>query len=406
MLVIDEDLGHSASGVDTRPGFQRLVSEVGLDHVGVVLGIEMSRLARTGREWHQLLELCALSGALLADPDGVYDPVDHNDRLLLGLKGTISEAELHLIKQRMWSGRLAKARRGELIVPLPVGYVRRPSGEAVLDPDEQVQAVVRLVFDLFERLGTVNAVLCYLAHNNIQLGVRMREGPERGELQWRRPCRAGVQNMLRHPVYAGIYAYGRSRIDPRRRQAGRPFTGRVRTEREDWYVYLPGLLPACISVEQYERNMRRMDANRSRAESIGVVREGPALLAGLVACGRCGKKMSVRYQRGAGGKLHPSYVCSFDKTTFATGQCQQLADGCVDEHVTALVLAAMAPAAVEVSLAAAEQVEPSVLRWTRSGGSAWSGRSSPWTGPGVNTSSPSPRTAWSYGSWRRTGRPR
>jgi DNA invertase Pin-like site-specific DNA recombinase len=357
VLVIDEDLGHSASGVDARPGFQRLVSEVGLDHVGIVLGIEMSRLARTGREWHQLLELCALSGALLADPDGVYDPVDHNDRLLLGLKGTISEAELHLIKQRMWSGRLAKARRGELVVALPVGYVRRPSGEAVWDPDEQVQAVVRLVFDLFDRLGTINAVLCYLADNNIQLGVRLREGLERGELRWRRPSRAGVQNMLRHPAYAGIYAYGRSRIDPRRRQAGRPYTGRVRTEREDWYVYLPGLLPAYISVERYERNIQRMDANRARAESIGVVRDGPALLAGLVACGRCGKKMSVRYQRGAGGKLHPAYLCGSDKTTFATGQCQQLAGDCVDEHVTALLLAAMAPAAVEVSLAAAEQVE-------------------------------------------------
>jgi len=210
---------------------------------------------------------------------------------------------------------------------------------------------------VFERLGTINAVLCYLADNNIQLGVRLREGPERGELRWRRPSRAGVQNMLRHPAYAGIYAYGRSRIDPRRRQAGRPYTGRVRTGREDWYVYLPGLLPAYISVERYERNMQRMDANRARAESIGVVRDGPALLAGLVACGRCGKKMSVRYQRGAGGKLHPAYVCGSDKTTFATGQCQQLAGDCVDEHVTALLLAAMAPAAVEVSLAAAEQVE-------------------------------------------------
>ena len=220
VLVIDEDLGHSASGADARPGFQRLVSEVGLDHVGIVLGIEMSRLARSGREWHQLLELCALSGTLLGDLDGVYDPAEHNDRLLLGLKGTISEAELHLIKQRMWSGRLAKARRGELAVPLPSGFVRRPSGEVVLDPDEQVRAVVRLVFDLFERLGTVNAVLCFLADNRIQLGVRLREGPERGELAWRRPSRAMVQNMLRNPAYAGIYAYGRSTLDPRRRQPG------------------------------------------------------------------------------------------------------------------------------------------------------------------------------------------
>ncbi len=355
VLVIDDDLGHSASGVDARPGFQRLVSEVGLDHVGIVLGIEMSRLARSGREWHQLLELCALSGTLLGDPDGVYDPVDHNDRLLLGLKGTISEAELYLIKQRMWSGRLAKARRGELAVPLPTGFVRRPSAEVALDPDEQVQAVVRLVFDLFERLGTVNAVLCFLADNHIQLGVRLREGPERGELQWRRPSRTGLQNMLRNPAYAGIYAYGRSSVDPRRRQAGRPFTGRVRTAREDWIVFLPGLLPAYISIEQYEKNRQRMEANRSRSQSVGAVRTGPALLAGLVACGRCGSRMTVGYQRGAGGKLQPVYVCAREKTDHGGRQCQQLAGACVDEHVTGLLLDALAPAALEVSLAAAGQ---------------------------------------------------
>jgi DNA invertase Pin-like site-specific DNA recombinase len=355
VLVIDEDLGHSASGADARPGFQRLVSEVGLDHVGIVLGIEMSRLARSGREWHQLLELCALSGTLLGDPDGIYDPADHNDRLLLGLKGTISEAELHLIKQRMWSGRLAKARRGELAMPLPSGFVRRPSGEAALDPDEQARAVVRLVFDLFDRLGTVNAVLCFLADNHIQLGVRVREGPGRGELAWRRPNRAGVQNMLRNPAYAGIYAYGRSTTDPRRRQPGRPFTGRVRTAREDWIVFLPGLLPAYISIEQYEKNRQRMEANRSRSQSMGAVRDGPALLAGLVACGRCGARMTVHYQRGAGGKLQPVYVCAREKSDYGGGQCQQLAGSCVDGYVTGLLLDALAPAALEVSLAAAEQ---------------------------------------------------
>jgi DNA invertase Pin-like site-specific DNA recombinase len=355
VLVIDDDLGHSASGADTRPGFQRLVSEVGLDHVGIVLGIEMSRLARSGREWHQLLELCALSGTLLADPDGIYDPADHNDRLLLGLKGTISEAELHLIKQRMWSGRLAKARRGELAVPLPSGFVRRPSGEVALDPDEQAQAVIRLVFGLFDRLGTVNGVLCFLADNHIQLGVRVREGPERGELQWRRPSRTMLQNILRNPAYAGIYAYGRSTTDPRRRQAGRPCTGRVRTAREDWIVFLPGLLPAYISIGQYEKNGQRMEANRSRSQSAGAVRDGPALLAGLVACGRCGARMTVHYQRGAGGKLQPVYVCAREKTDYGGGQCQQLAGSCVDGYVTGLLLDALAPAALEVSLAAAEQ---------------------------------------------------
>jgi DNA invertase Pin-like site-specific DNA recombinase len=357
VLVIDEDLGHSASGADARPGFQRLVSEVGLDHVGIVLGIEMSRLARSGREWHQLLELCALSGTLLADPDGVYDPADHNDRLLLGLKGTISEAELHLIKQRMWAGRLAKARRGELAVPLPSGFVRRPSGEVALDPDEQVQEVVGLVFDLFERLGTVNGVLCFLADNHIQVGIRLREGPERGELVWRRPSRVGVQNMLRNPAYAGIYAYGRSTTDPRRRRPGRPCTGRVRTARQDWIVFLPGLLPAYISVEQYERNRQRMQANRSRSQSMGAVRDGPALLAGLVICGRCGAKMTVHYQRGPGARLQPVYVCARHKSDYGGGQCQQVAGSCVDSYVAGLLLDALAPAALEVSLAAAEQAE-------------------------------------------------
>ena len=357
VLVIDEDLGHSASGADARPGFARLVSEVGLDHVGIVLGIEMSRLARSGREWHQLLELCALSGALLGDLDGVYDPAEHNDRLLLGLKGTISEAELHLIRQRMWSGRVAKARRGELAVPLAIGYARRRSGEVVLDPDEQVRAVVRLVFDLFERLGTIGAVLGFLADNHIQLGVRLREGPERGELAWRRPSRVTIANMLHNPAYAGIYAYGRSTLDPRRRQPGRPCTGRVRLGRDDWLVYLPGVLPAYISIEQYERNMARLDANRSRAQSLGAVRDGPALLAGLVACGRCGSKMTVHYQRGPARKLHPVYACDRGKTDYAADQCQQLAGSCVDAHVTGLLLQAVAPAALEVSLAAAGQVE-------------------------------------------------
>lgn len=357
VLVIDEDLGHSASGAEDRPGFQRLVSEVGLDHVGIVLGIEMSRLARSGREWHQLLELCALSGTLLGDMEAVYDPNAHNDRLLLGLKGTISEAELHLIRQRMWSGRIAKARRGELAVPLPAGFARRPSGEVILDPDEQVRTVISLVFSLFDRIGTVGGVLAHLADNGIQIGFRLREGPDQGELTWRRPSRNMIQNMLRNPAYAGIYAYGRSSGDPRRRQPGRPYSGKKRVERGQWLVFLPGVLPAYISAEQYERNMQRMDANRSRAQSLGAVRDGPALLAGLVRCGRCGRKMTVRYQRGPGGALQPTYVCGGACVTWAEERCQQLAGTRVDDYVSGLALQAMAPAALEVSLAAAEQEE-------------------------------------------------
>ncbi|MER5916605.1 recombinase family protein [Streptomyces sp. NPDC001982] len=357
VLVIDEDLGHSASGLQDRPGFQRLVSEVGLDHVGLVLGSEMSRLARSGREWHQLLELCALSGALLADPEGIYDPAEHNDRLLLGLKGTISEAELHLIKQRLWNGRIGKARRGELVVPLPIGYLRSPTGETVLDPDEQVQAVVRLVFDLFDELATVNAVLRFLVDHGIQVGIRVREGPERGTLVWRRPSRVVIQNMLRHPAYAGVYVYGRSRTDPRRRRAGRPCTGRVRQPREDWLVYLPGVLPAYISLERHERNLARLAANRARSQSMGALRDGPALLVGLVFCGRCEARMVVRYQRGPGGRLRPVYECSRAKTDYGGELCQQLSGTCVDRYVTGLLLAAMAPAALEVSLQAVEQAQ-------------------------------------------------
>src|SRR5260370_18170958 len=169
----------------------------------------------------------------------------------------------------MWSGRVAKARRGELAVPLPAGVVRRPSGEVVLDPDEQVRAVVRLVFELFERLGTVGAVLAFLADNHIQLGVRLREGPERGELAWRRPSRVTVANMLHNPAYAGIYAYGRSTLDPRRRPPPRPCTGRVRLGRDQWLGFLPRGLPAHISIEQYAPNKPRLAANPSPAQTPG-----------------------------------------------------------------------------------------------------------------------------------------
>jgi len=254
-------------------------------------------------------------------------------------------------------GRIAKARRGELAVPLPAGFVRRPSGEVVLDPDEQVRTVIALIFSLFDRIGTVGGVLAHLAGNRIQVGIRLREGPDQGELEWRRPSRAMIQNMLRNPAYAGIYAYGRSSGDPRRRQPGRPYGGRKRVERGQWLVFLPGIYPSYISVEQYERNMRRMDANRSRAQGMGAVRDGPALLAGLVRCGRCGRKMTVRYQRGPGGALQPAYVCGMAAATWAEERCQQLAGPCVDDYVSGLALQAMAPAALEISLAAAEQEE-------------------------------------------------
>ncbi len=357
VMVIDEDLGRSAANAAERPGFARLVTEITMGHVGLVLGIEMSRLARAGHDWHQLIELCSLSGALLADTDGACDPNWYNDRLLLGLKGTLSEAGLHLIKQRMASGRLAKAGRGELAFPLPAGYVRRPSGEVALDPDEQVRNVVRLVFHLFEQLQTVHAVLRFLAGHQVQIGMRERSGPGKGELVWRAPHQQGLLNMLRNPAYAGIYAYGRSRTDPGRRLPGQVHSGRVRAvEAGGWLVRIPDALPAYISIEQYERNLARMAANRARAVSAGAPRQGPALLAGLVACGICGHRMQVSYEAGGRGQLH-RYSCQRRHHTYGEPRCQQMAGPFLDEHVVAQLLSALAPAALELSIRAAGQVQ-------------------------------------------------
>jgi DNA invertase Pin-like site-specific DNA recombinase len=357
VMVIDEDLGRSAADAAERPGFARLVAELTMGHVGLVLGLEMSRLARAGQDWHQLIELCSLAGALLADADGVYDPNWYNDRLLLGLKGTMSQVELHLIKQRMASGRLAKAGRGELAVPLPAGYVRRASGEVALDPDEQVQAVIRLVFGLFEQLGTVHAVLRFLVEHQVQIGMRERSGPGKGEVVWRAPHQQGLVNMLRNPAYAGIYAYGRSRTDRSRRLPGREHSGRVRALKAgEWLVRIEGALPAYISAEQYERNLARLAANRARAESPGAPREGPALLGGLVACGICGHRLQVSYEASGQG-LTGRYCCQRRHHTYGEPRCQQMAARFLDDNVVAQALSALAPAALELSVTAAAQVE-------------------------------------------------
>jgi len=235
ILVIDDDLGCSAADSDQRSGFKRLVSEVSLDHVGIILGAEISRLARSSKDWHQLLEICALFSTLIADADGIYDASHYNDRLLLGLKGTMSEAELHVIKQRMHQGKLSKARRGELGFAVPTGYVRSPSGEVIFDPDEEVQQVVGLIFKKFEELGTLNAMLRYLVANGIRLGIRVREGETKGELEWRRPNRMTLQNTLKNPFLqpgltpmasVGSIPAGKSPDDPiperrwRRRKSG------------------------------------------------------------------------------------------------------------------------------------------------------------------------------------------
>jgi DNA invertase Pin-like site-specific DNA recombinase len=354
VLVIDDDQGRSGTSAEGRHGFQRLVAEVGLDHVGLILGVEMSRLARSSKDWHQLLEICALFGTLIADLDGSYDPSQYNDRLLLGLKGTMSEAELHLLKQRMYQGILQKARRGALSFALPIGYVHNASGEVVYDPDEQVQHVVRLIFRKFDELGTLHALLRYLVQHDIQLGVRVREGPAKGILEWRRSNRMTLQNMLKHPMYAGAYTYGRRQVDARKKQPGRPSTGRVTRPRPAYHVLLKDHVPAYITWAQYEQHLARLAANRARAETIGAVRHGPSLLAGLLVCGQCGCRLQVRY---GGSRMLHSYTCDRVATTYGGTYCQYLPGEPIDAFVSQWVLTALEPAALTLSLEATAHLE-------------------------------------------------
>ena len=350
--VIDEDLGKSGTSVEGREGFQRLLSEVALDHVGIVLGLEMSRLARSCRDWYQLLEVCGLFGTLIGDLDGVYDPTDYNDRLLLGLKGTMSEAELHVLKQRMHAGRRAKAARGELSMPVPMGYARLPSGEVVKDPDEQAQAVVALIFEQFACCGTINGVLQYLAHHHIQLPCRVCNGKDQEQLHWRAPCRGTLSSLLHNPIYAGAYVYGRRRVDPRRRKPGRRGTGRRVLTREEWPVLLKDRLPAYISWAQFEANVRQIESNLAQVK--GTIRHGPSLLSGLVVCGRCGLRMVTQYHNN-GHELR--YGCVAMAEEYAQPPCQSLVGRVLDDWVGQQVLAALEPTALEVSLKAIEDVE-------------------------------------------------
>jgi excisionase family DNA binding protein len=352
VAVIDDDLGCSGASAEGRPGFQRLVAEVGLGHVGLVLGFEVSRLARSCRDWYQLLEICALAGTLIADSDGVYDPALYNDRLLLGLKGTMSEAELHIMRARLDQGRWNKAGRGELGFNMPRGYLRRPSDEVCLDPDERVRETIRLVFDVFERRGSVHGVMRYLVDHDIALPDRARSGPAAGEVVWRRPHRGGIVNLLTNPAYAGAYAFGRRLPESpdtrmRRRNARQPSR-----DPDDWRVLLQGRWPAYISWETFEENQRRLMANRSKHK--GVPRGGPSLLAGLLYCGRCGSRMVTCY-RSNGRDLR--YDCTRHQINYGAPHCQSLSGAALDALIADLLLEVLRPAAVEVSLAMAENIE-------------------------------------------------
>jgi DNA invertase Pin-like site-specific DNA recombinase len=359
--VIDEDQGHSGQNAEERVGFQRLLAEVTLDQVGLILGLEMSRLARSDKDWHQLLELCAIFGTLLADQDGVYDAADPNDRLLLGLKGTMSTVELHTMRNRLEKGKLCKAQRGALFLHLPVGYVKLPSGEVVQDPDEQVRAVVSLIFDKFEELGTVSKVFRYLLQHDIRLGVRPHAGPNRGQVEWRRPCRTTLYGILHHPIYAGTYAYGRCPVDPKRKHAGRSKKGRRWVPREQWKVVRHGQLPAYITWDRYLRNQERLKQNRSQWEAAGTPRRGAALLGGLLFCGRCGTRMNVYYSSTAIAR----YDCVKHFRHGHERTCHGLRASVLDALVAQQVLRALEPVALELSLRAGDDIQRERERLSR-----------------------------------------
>lgn len=347
VLVIDEDQGQTGKIAVHRSGFQQLMAEVTLEHVGLILGLEMSRIARSSKDWHHLLELCAMFGVLLADQDGIYDPTDSNDRLLLGLKGTMSEFELVTMRNRLERGRLHKAERGELFLRLPIGYVKLPSGEIVKEPDEQARAVVQLIFDRFEEIGSVYGVLHYLVRHGIQVGLRPQSGPQRGELIWRRPTLATLARMLNHPIYAGAYVYGR-KVTERKVVGEKLRTRERRLPRSQWKAFKRDALPAYITWDQYEANLRQLQRNRSQFDSPGIARNGEALLAGIVFCGHCGR----RFHTNQGKPKHAYYGCWRHREEAREQECFGLCAPALDALIVGQLFKALEPAALELSLQA------------------------------------------------------
>jgi len=352
--VIDDDQGISGAAAENRPGFQRLRAEVSLGHVGVIFGREVSRLSRSCRDWHQLLELCALFQVPIADADGVYDPTDPSDRRLLGLRGMMSEAGLHVPKSRMHQGKVNEAKRGELFTCVPRGYVRAPDGGIALDPDEQVRSVGALVFATFAELGSLTKVHAYPVAHNIQLGLRVHKGPGKGRSVWPRPRRSAPHEMLRHPFCAGAYAYGRSPLDPTRRMPGKPKSGRRNAPPEEGICLLKDTVPAYIPWEQYEGNRRRLaagDLGRGVKTATG---RAPTPLNGIVRCGRCGQAMGARNARAS---ANPRYACDREFLEFGGPRCQGVVAAYPDRPIESLVSAAVEPASLELSLRASERAE-------------------------------------------------
>jgi len=359
VTVIDEDLGKSGASAAGRVGFQRLVATVGLGQAGAIFGSEVSRLARNNRDWYQLLDLCGLLNTLIIDTEGIYDPRQLNDRLLLGLKGTISEAELGWLRQRAQAGLLAKAHRGELVLGLPVGYVRTPENHVEKDPDLRVQQAIALVFERFAAMGSARQVLLWCRQEGLALPVVKPDGLGGAQVRWRLPVYGTILRFLQNPIYAGAYAFGRTGTHVQI-EAGRPCKRRGRRQRrEEWTVLLRDHHEPYIAWDRYERHQQILadNTNMRGAMAKGAVRRGESLVAGLLRCGHCGRRLQVmstgsargpaaRYQCG-GGRLSHGLL----RGCFSVGALR------VDEAIEREVLRVVAPGAIEAAVDAADHAD-------------------------------------------------
>jgi DNA invertase Pin-like site-specific DNA recombinase len=362
--VIDEDQGRSGSTAIYRTGFQRLAAEVGLGKVGIVLMLEASRLARNNSDWYRLIEICGVSGTLIADESAVYNPREPNDRLLLGVKGTLSEAELFTLRTRLYEGRWNKARKGLLRFPLPAGYVLAADGGWALDPDTQVRERLGYVFESFRSLGIVRAVVRDLKRQGLELPIRVTAREAYGSLIWKVPTLSAVIRILHNPAYAGAYVYGRSEYFSERRS---PKTGKASAHLRDvaqWPVRISEHHPAYISWEEFVNNQEHLRQNWGREEYQGVPREGRALLQGMVYCGVCGRKMSVQ-NRAVKESRSPSYVCARGYQDGEEKTCQCMTSRPIDAAVVEAFLAAVSPISIRVATQVMEQVEGDLTRQRR-----------------------------------------
>lgn len=350
IVIIDNDLGKSAVTTAERQGFQGLVAAVGLGQVGIILVTDVSRLARNCGDWYQLLDLASLYGTLISDASGVYDPRIYDDRLLLGLKGTFSEAQWYNMRTQLYAAQLNKARRGELVIKLPIGYDRLSEGGVVFTPDQEVQSAIRLVFDQFERLGSARAALLYFRGQGLELPRRIQSGPDKGEIKWTKPSYHAIYRILKHPAYAGAYTYGK------RHNVRVPGTEKKTVTCvlpiEKWPVLIQDAFPGYITWEQYLKNQERLQQNAQKGNwTKGAARSGIALLQGIAICGRCGRPLRTRYSN------QPAYVCELAYKNYGDPICQNFMVPHIDEAVTRVFLEAVQPAHLEAAFAALEQVE-------------------------------------------------